>query len=254
MPLGTNKDLKAMNIFAGNSLWQLVVQSDLISKFVLLLLLGMSVICWTIFLCKLIILRIKKNQFKNINKKMMNIKSIPQLLDLATTYRTTTPGYFLSKNLAFLKEIIHGNLNHMLTNHEWELLEHHIENSFETILIHNESYLTALSSCAAVAPLLGLFGTVWGLIHSFMRISESQVADITTVAPGIAEALITTLAGLIVAIPALAMFNYLQTDIRSLEYHLTTLANRLIFSLQQLRKVDYYAHTSTTIAPTESYK
>ena len=56
-----------------------------------------------------------------------------------------------------------------------------------------------------------------------MRISETQVADIATIAPGIAEALITTLAGLIVAIPALVMFNYLHTKTRALEHILSCL-------------------------------
>ena len=83
----------------------------------------------------------------------------------------------------------------------------------DAIVVHEESYLPFLSTSAAVAPLLGLFGTVWGLIHAFMRISEKQVADITTVAPGIAEALVTTLAGLFVAIPALIMFNYLNIQL-----------------------------------------
>ena len=77
------------------------------------------------------------------------------------------------------------------------------------MILHDEAYVPILSSCAAVAPLLGLFGTVWGLIHAFLQISQTQVADLATVAPGISEALITTLAGLMVAIPALIMYNYL---------------------------------------------
>jgi biopolymer transport protein TolQ len=104
------------------------------------------------------------------------------------------------------------------------------------MLLHNEEYLAVLSSSAAVAPLLGLFGTVWGLIHAFIRISETQVADIATIAPGIAEALITTLAGLLVAIPALVMFNYLHTKTRALEQQLITLADRITFIFQQLRE------------------
>ncbi len=114
-------------------------------------------------------------------------------------------------------------------------MERHIDNNIESVIMHNESYLPVLSSCANVATLLGLFGTVWGLIHSFMRISESQVADIATMAPGIAEALITTLAGLIVAIPALMMFNYLHTKTRMLEHNLIILADRMTFIFQQLR-------------------
>ena len=77
-----------------------------------------------------------------------------------------------------------------------------------------ESYLPFLFTSASVSPLLGLFGTVWGLVHAFIRISEKQSADITTVAPGIAEALITTLAGLLVAVPALVMYHYLIAQIR----------------------------------------
>jgi biopolymer transport protein ExbB/TolQ len=76
---------------------------------------------------------------------------------------------------------------------------------------------------------------VWGLVHSFISISETQVANITTIAPGIAEALITTLAGLIIAIPALIMFNYLQTHIRHLEHSMLIFVDKMISIMQQLR-------------------
>lgn len=224
-----------MNIFSGNSLWQLVWQSDLMSKFVLLLLFLMSVTCWAIFIGKLALLHIKKQQFKNMNKKALTAKTITDLIDITTTERNTAPHYFLTKNISFLKELLHGNLYQKINEHEWELMERHIDNTIESLLLHNEEYLSILSSSAAVAPLLGLFGTVWGLVHSFMRISETQIADIATIAPGIAEALITTLAGLIVAIPALIMFNYLHTKTRALEHNLITLADRMTFIMQQLR-------------------
>jgi len=86
----------------------------------------------------------------------------------------------------------------------------------------------------AISPLLGLFGTVWGLIHAFMRISEKQSADIATVAPGIAEALITTLAGLMVAIPAVVMLCYLQSQVRALEYYALRLADTLSMTLSRI--------------------
>jgi biopolymer transport protein TolQ len=224
-----------MNFFSGNPLWQLVSQADTISKMVLLTLLATSVICWAIFLGKLIIFRIKTKQFKLINQKLISINTTSDLITCANAAKNTAPGYFLLKNIAFLKEILKGNLDKEITEHEWELIEKNCDNTIETMILHDESYLSLLSSSAAVAPLLGLFGTVWGLIHAFMRISETQVADIATIAPGIAEALITTLAGLIVAIPALIMFNYLQTKTRQLEHHLFVLADRMIFILQHLR-------------------
>ncbi len=224
-----------MNIFAGNSLWQLVYQSDTVSKLVLLILFGMSIACWAIFIGKLALLHIKQQQFKNINKKVQSAKTVADLTDIASHARSTAPSHFISKNLLFLKELM-SSAHHKINPHEWDLLERNIDNNIDALLTHNEEYLVVLSSSANVATLLGLFGTVWGLIHSFIRISETQVADIATIAPGIAEALITTLAGLLVAIPAMVMFNYLQTKTRVLEQNVITLADRITFVFQHMRE------------------
>lgn len=225
-----------MNIFSGNSLWQLVTQSDTVSKGVLLILFGMSIMCWAIFIGKLALLQMKTRQFKKINKKVQAAKNITDLTDIVTTAHNTAPGYFLAKNISFLKEVSIVSINQKINDNQWEIVEKNIDNTIESILLHNEEYIAILSSSAAVAPLLGLFGTVWGLIHSFIRISETQIADIATIAPGIAEALITTLAGLMVAIPALVMFNYLQTKTNTLEHNLIILADRMAFIFQQLRE------------------
>ena len=223
-----------MNIFSGNSLWQLVAQSDMVSKFVLLILLAMSVACWALFIGKLALLYVKERQLKDANKRIQKAKTVADLVEISATTSKTIPGYFIGKNLAFLKELLVEQRK--LGQFDWEMLERHVDNTIESVLLHNEEYLSVLSSCAAVGPLLGLFGTIWGLIHSFMRISEAQIADIATIAPGIAEALITTIAGLIVAIPALVMFNYLHAKTRRIEHHLIALADRMTFILQQLRE------------------
>jgi len=225
-----------MNIFSGNSLWQLIQQSDGVTKLVLLILFIMSIVCWTIFIGKFALLRIKQRQFKNMNKKIQNTKTLNDLIEITTHTRNNTANYFIAKNITFLKELTSTTFNQKINEYQWELIERNSDNLIETILLHNEEYISLLSSSATVSPLLGLFGTVWGLIHAFMRISESQVADIATVAPGIAEALITTLAGLIVAIPAMLMFNYLQTTTRILEHNLIILADRMTFIFQHLRE------------------
>lgn len=225
-----------MNIFSGNSLWQLVAQADTVSTFVLLLLLCMSVACWTIFIGKLALFYVKERQLKDMNKKIHKTKTVFELVDLATIAHKTVPGYFISKNISFLKELLHGNLHHKVNAFEWELFERNMNNTIDSLLMHSEKYISILSSCAAVGPLLGLFGTIWGLIHSFMRISEAQIADIATIAPGIAEALITTIAGLIVAIPALVMFNFLNNKIQTIEHELTILADRITFIIQPMRE------------------
>jgi biopolymer transport protein ExbB/TolQ len=225
-----------MNIFSGNALWQLVTQADTISRLVLLLLLCLSIACWAIFVGKLALLYVKQRQLTDVNKKITKAKTISDLAEISTTANNTAPGYFIAKNLSFAKELTHNSPLQKIGAYEWELLERNIDNTIESLSLHNEEYISILSTCAAVGPLVGLFGTVWGLIHSFMSISEAQVADIATIAPGMAEALITTLAGLVVAIPALVMFNYLHTKTRALEHSLIVLADRVTLILQQLRE------------------
>lgn len=64
-----------------------------------------------------------------------------------------------------------------------------------------------LATTSAVAPFIGLFGTVWGIMHSFISIAQSQTTNLSVVAPGIAEALFATALGLVVAIPAVILYN-----------------------------------------------
>lgn len=220
-----------MDIFMGNSVWHLIVQSDAMSKMVLITLLGMSITCWTIFFTKLLLFRLKLNQYHAAQKRIISIKTTADLAEFTKLSQKTSPGYFLNAVVPFCQEVSH-NFSQLNAQKRWALIEKQADNALEALLLHNESYLFILSSGAAVAPLLGLFGTVWGLIHSFIRISETQVADIATIAPGIAEALITTLAGLIVAIPALIMFNYLQTKVRQLEHSLILFADTVLFIMQ----------------------
>lgn len=219
----------------GNSLWMLVTQSDAITKLVLLLLLGLSVVCWTIFLYKVILLRVKKNQLKTLAKRLTSIASFEELRGLALAFNDTLPGYFLRKNFSSLKMFLDVEPNKSsLNEREIESLHNHIEQSVDDILQTEESYLPFLFASATVSPLLGLFGTVWGLVHAFIRISEKQSADITTVAPGIAEALITTLAGLLVAIPAWVMYHYLISEVRTIERQLFIISDKFMYIVQKL--------------------
>jgi biopolymer transport protein TolQ len=209
----------------GNALWQLIIQSDSMSQGVMFLLLVMSIACWTIFLYKIILFRIKMKQLYQALHTIQTLDSFDQLLTLSTKFKGTIPGYFLAKNLHFLKSMLAKESCRSLQEHEYTLLEQHLDQTIDELVRTQETYNVFLSTSAAVAPLLGLFGTVWGLVHAFIRISEQQTADIATVAPGIAEALITTLAGLMVAIPALVMFNLLSSYLRQLEHKLISLAD-----------------------------
>ena len=76
-----------------------------------------------------------------------------------------------------------------------------------------ERYLILLSTTVTISPFLGLLGTVWGIMSSFWGMASMQSANLTVVAPGIAEALITTIAGLAAAIPAVIFYNMIVRKI-----------------------------------------
>ena len=223
-------------MFLGNSIWNLVSQADIISKFVLLILLFISILCWAVFFYKIILFSIKKRQVTKVMKALAKATSFEELVSVAARYKDTLPGYFLSKNLSFLKNMLviePETTRATIGEREWDLFWQHMDQNIEDIVYHEQSYLPILSTGAAVSPLLGLFGTVWGLVHAFVSISEKQSANIATVAPGIAEALITTLAGLAVAIPALIMFNYCTTQVRKIDQMFTMLTDKLILKIQK---------------------
>jgi biopolymer transport protein TolQ len=76
-----------------------------------------------------------------------------------------------------------------------------------------ERYMIFLASVGATAPFVGLFGTVWGIMHSFSAIAAMHNTDLAVVAPGIAEALFATAIGLVAAIPAVLAYNKLSNDL-----------------------------------------
>lgn len=94
---------------------------------------------------------------------------------------------------------------------EWltESLRGAIDESAERM----QSGLAVLASVGSTAPFVGLFGTVWGIMNSFIGIAQSQTTNLAVVAPGIAEALLATAVGLVAAIPAVVIYNFLARAI-----------------------------------------
>ena len=97
--------------------------------------------------------------------------------------------------------------------------------------------LTVLATVGSIAPFVGLFGTVWGIMTAFEEISVQQNTNLSTVAPGIAEALVTTAVGLLAAIPAVIFYNKLVGDAARLGARLEAFADEfaVILSRQMMR-------------------
>ena len=96
-----------------------------------------------------------------------------------------------------------------------------------------ETWMTFLASVGSVAPFIGLFGTVWGIMHSFIGIAQAQNTSLAVVAPGIAEALLATAVGLVAAIPATVAYNKFSTEIGRYGARLDNFANDFVATLSR---------------------
>ncbi|MBY0109844.1 MAG: MotA/TolQ/ExbB proton channel family protein [Candidatus Babeliaceae bacterium] len=231
-----------MSLFTGNAVAQLVFQSDTISKMVLLILFGLSIICWTLFFQRYFLLRLKLKQLSQARSALASVQTLDQLKLLVSTLRNTYSALFLIPAYDLLQERLASKTES--SEQEKEFFSQQLYALYDDLIKKETASLTLFTAAIEVSPLLGLFGTIWGLVHSFIRISERQSADIVTVAPGIAEALITTLAGLVVAIPALVLYQLLLHNVGRIEDRLIVLTDRYEIVAKKLWQKEFiHAHT-----------
>ncbi|WP_071872415.1 MotA/TolQ/ExbB proton channel family protein [Atopomonas hussainii] len=124
------------------------------------------------------------------------------------------------------------------SKHGREIMKECIEEAAQRVIHDLEKYLNALGTIAAVAPLLGLLGTVLGMIEIFSAFTGAGMANAPILASGISKALITTAAGLMVAIPALFFHRYLQRRVDELVVGMEQEAVKLVEVVQGNRDVD----------------
>jgi biopolymer transport protein TolQ len=106
-----------------------------------------------------------------------------------------------------------------------ESVERALDRARLTAITEMESRVPLLGTTASAAPFIGLFGTVWGIMNSFRNIGSKGAANLATVAPGIAEALVATAIGLMAAIPAVMAYNFFSRRIRVLTAEMETFSS-----------------------------
>lgn len=212
-------------VIGSNSLWSIVAASSVLSKIILIGSSLILIVCFFIFIYKLLLLREKMQQVNRIKASLQSAESLNEILALGPSFSGTLPGSLINQGLKSLKLLLQRNngSKQKLSVSEVALFEESIDQALHEVVQEEYRYTSFLSVSAAVAPLVGLFGTISGLIQTFIAIGQEKSTDITTIAPGIAEALVTTFAGLVVAIPAFVLFHYLIGRIRNFEYQLSGL-------------------------------
>jgi biopolymer transport protein ExbB len=126
-----------------------------------------------------------------------------------------------------------------------EIVKEAIEDTGRHVVHELESYLNSLGTIAAISPLLGLLGTVIGMVKVFAAITASGVGNPSVLAGGISEALITTAAGLTVAIPSLIGYRYLRGRVDSLVVRMEKEAMRFLEALSQHKGAEATEHESS---------
>jgi len=125
-----------------------------------------------------------------------------------------------------------GGRKTLLSIKSLEHIKRTLESAVASQSLKLESGLILLALAVSGAPFLGLLGTVWGVMSAFSYVAMKGSADLATMAPGVAAALITTVAGLLVAIPSMFGYNYLVHNLRVLTVELDNFAQKLVSQLE----------------------
>ncbi|OGC78842.1 MAG: hypothetical protein A2145_06180 [candidate division Zixibacteria bacterium RBG_16_40_9] len=222
-------------------IWQMIAASGKIAQGILLLLLWFSVISWAVIVYKWKVYKKAKSQsqkFLNLFRQKRSfsdsfsslavMSGTPLSRILATGYKTVQE--MVRENPVYVKQ---SNPKISLSTEAIEEVRSAVQRTSNEELEKLERYLVFLATCGNVAPFLGLLGTIWGVMDSFHSIGVKGSASLAVVAPGIATALVATIVGLAVAIPAVIGFNYFNNKLRGFSVLFDNFSSEL---LSQIKK------------------
>jgi biopolymer transport protein TolQ len=166
----------------------------------------LSIGVWAVLIQKWLANHTRKNSFAKWRELMGERPTFQDLLKLSKSMPDSPMGRITRSALAEM-EGLSAYVSFDSLEHRGELVRESIERAVDIEKEKNERSLVFLAFCSATGPLIGLLGTVWGIMDSFYQIGKQGSGNITVVAPGIAEALLATMAGLLVAIPSSVGYN-----------------------------------------------
>jgi biopolymer transport protein TolQ len=223
------------------SVWTLFLNADLIVKLVILMLVLASVWSWAIIFEKFFKLRRLHQQADEFEDQFWSGGSLEDLYDRVGSQPLDPMSAMFSAAMREWRRSVSKGLS--AAGQMRAGLQSRIERVMGVTLGREmerlERYMTFLASVGSTAPFIGLFGTVWGIMHSFSSIASSKNTSLAVVAPGIAEALFATALGLIAAIPAVIAYNKISSDLTRYAGRLEAFSNEFgaILSRQLEEKV-----------------
>ena len=205
-------------------------------KAIIFTLLVFSVIAWTVMLAKALQMRRAKKFNRFFAAEFRTQKTVLSIFDrrvqvdgcpLFTVYQS---GSIELDNR--LRNPTADGRKHHISLKSMEHVKRTLERAVAQESLKLESGLILLAIAVSGAPFLGLLGTVWGVMSTFSHIAQSGSASLATMAPGVSAALITTVAGLLVAIPSMFGYNWLVHNLRVLTVELDNFAQELVSNME----------------------
>jgi len=202
----------------------MVSNTGLIAKLVLAILLAFSLISWAIIVGKVGLFRRATVQSGRFIRVFRRANRLQELANVAEQFK---PSPLVAVFEGAVAELQRCGANPRTTS-----VQRATQIAASEELTRLENRLTWLATTGSIAPFVGLFGTVWGIIDAFHGLGDAGAATLRAVAPGISEALITTAAGLFAAVPAVIAYNFLLQQSREFGARMDD------FSLELLNIID----------------
>lgn len=229
--------------------WGMYQNADIVVKIVMIGLLLASLATWTIFLAKLSELIIAKKQLRKEMLSLNEAKTLKQACSIVDTFTKKSLTHLLIRDI---QEELDLSAN---TTSQEGIKERAAFRQDRLVAASGRQMNTGISTLAtigSVAPFVGLFGTVWGIMNSFIGIAETQTTNLAVVAPGIAEALLATAMGLVAAIPAVIIYNVFVRAINNYRVLVSDISAKALLLLS--RDLDRANYSSNTNTPTTESK
>lgn len=222
-----------MNAAADLSILMLITKATLVVQVVMAILVLISLASWTAIFSKGFAIRRTRNETLAFEKTFWSGAELNQLYQQATAGRHQTgvlERIFESGMSEFLKLRGRGDAGATLDG-----ARRAMRAAYQREMDALETRLAFLASAGSVSPYIGLFGTVWGIMHAFTGLASLEQATLASVAPGIAEALVATAIGLFAAIPAVVAYNRFSHEIDRLSNRFETFIEEFSNILQRQR-------------------
>jgi biopolymer transport protein TolQ len=202
-----------MNVTTDLDIWTLIVNASFVVKVVMVLLLAVSFMSWMFIFQKWFAIRRAARQTELFEREFWSGNDLNALYQGAVNNRHTIGSLERIFEAGFRE---FAKLRGQRGTDPSDMVDgarRAMRATFQREMDFLERHLSFLASTGSVSPYVGLFGTVWGIMHAFRSLANVQQATLAQVAPGIAEALVATAIGLFAAIPAVVAYNRYSHDI-----------------------------------------